>query len=397
MNSPPVVCLFFQAHQPFRTQSYDFFQIGSNPNYFDDKKNQLLLNDVCKQSYLPALQLFEKLHQKTGGQFSFGLSLSGTLLTQLERWRPDVLARFKNAVDLGVAVLTGGMMTHSISSFFSAQETARQIQNHRRLIFDYFGVRPTVFANTELIYRDDMVKTIQSFGYDTILAEGIQRYLGHRSPDYLYHAVDSPAVRLLLRNSDLSDDLGLRFSDRNWDAFPLTPDKFLNWVTAETAPIRNLFMGLESIGAYHPKESGIFDFWENLILGAHALGIRVHSPASVVNALEPCEGYSAPKHSSWAGVEKDKSAWQANVMQQEASQKLFRLQQLVESSNSKELFDHWSNLQSAEHFTAMSTQHAVDSAPYENYSYFMNILADLQIRSKVQMAQQILHNSEGLL
>jgi len=391
------VCLYFQAHQPFRARSYDFFQIGSDSNYFDDAESRRILNEVCEGSYLPALELFEKLYQGTKGNFSIGLGLSGTLITQLLRWRPDVLGRFQQLVASGIIELTGGMMTHSIASFFSAQEASRQMQNHRQLIKEHFGVRPTTFANTELIYRDDMVKMIQSFGYDTILVEGVERYLGHRSPDYLYHAVENPEVRLLVRNGSLSDDLSLRFSDQSWNEFPLTAEKYLSWLMSGSGLIKNLFFDMESIGCRHQPESGVFAFWENLVMQSQAENVVFQSPTAVATSTEACEAYSSPKHSSWASASKDKSAWQANVMQQEASQKLFRLQQLVESSNSPELYDKWSYLQSADHFITMSTNGDLEVGdPYQNYSYFMNILADLQMRVKYKMAEHILSKTSAL-
>ena len=407
LDSVPKVCLFFQAHQPYRTLSYDFFQIGSNPDYFDDQKNREILERVCEHSYIPSCLLFKKLHEATDGNFKFGFGLSGTLIKQLSEWRPDVLELFQELVSKGIAFLTGGMMTHSLASIFSAQEAARQIQKHRRLIHETFGVKPTVFANTELLYRDDMAKTILALGFNTILAEGVEDYLGHRSSDYLYHAQDCPEMHVLLRNGDLSDDVGFRFSDSGWDEHPLSADKFLSWITAEDGPVRNLFLDIETIGEHQSGETGIFNFWEDFIVKSHDQGISFLTPEDVSDSLPVCEGYSSPKHSSWADPEKDKSAWQANAMQQEASQKLFRLQQLVESSKSPALFASWERLQSADHFLSMSTKGGdtgvvhqrfrEHSDPYDCYSYFMNILADLQIRSKVSMAKNILDSSKELL
>jgi len=386
-DSKPSICLFFQAHQPYRTLPYDFFQIGSNADYFDDNKNREILKRVCDQSYIPAYILFKELHEVTNGNFKFGLGISGSLIKQLEEWRPDVLECFQELVSKGIAIPTGGMVSHSLASIFSSQEAARQIQKHRRLINDTFGVNPTVFANTELLYRDDMVKTILSLGYDTILAEGVQDYLGPRSPDYFYHAKDYPDIKLLLRNGGLSDDLGFRFSDPLWSESPLSAETFLSWINSETSPLRNIFLNLETIGEHQSAETGIFTFWRDFVTKGVEQGLRFISPDTIEQSTS--EAYSAPKHTSWADPEKDKSAWLANVMQQEASQKLFRLQQIVESSNSPELFEKWVNLQSADHFLSMSTKGGSTgevhqrfrehSDPYDCYSYFMNILADLQM------------------
>lgn len=394
------VCLFFQAHQPFRIRSYDFFQIGNDPNYFDDALNRDILHRVADRCYLPALQLFEELHHQTEGNFKAGLGISGTLITQLEKWRPDVLQRFQSLVAQGILFVTGGTYSNSLATFFSAQEAGRQIRNHRQIIKKYFQVKPTCFANTELIYRDDMVQMIKSFGYHTILAEGVQRYLGHRAPNFMYHANGDDSVKLLLRNAPLSDDIGFRFSDTSWDQWPLCANTYTDWILDSDHQVHNIFLDLETMGEHHDASSGIFDFWRSFILNGQSRGLRYLSPNDVAEELSPVDSYSSPKHSSWADYEKDKSAWQSNVMQQEASQKVFRLQQIVESSNCPHLFEDWSRLQSADHFLHMSTKGGstgeahrkfrVHADPYDSYSYFMNILADLQIRAKVKMARHLL-------
>lgn len=399
-NSPTSVCLFFQAHQPFRIKNYDFFQIGSEPDYFDHETDHNLLNRVCDRSYLPALNLFEHLHEKTNGNFSFGLGITGTLVTQLERHRPEVLKRFQDLVSKDIAILTGGTYSNSIATYFSSQEAMRQIQLHRKMLWEYFEKRPTTFANTELIYRDDLVQSIKSLGYSTILAEGVPEYLGHRSPDFLYHTKGDNEVNLLLRNYGLSDDVGFRFADTTWKEYPLTAERFTGWLQKSGYPLKNIFLDLETIGEHQGAETGIFQFWQNLILLGTKKGITFESPDQVLQRHPVVGEYSSPKHSSWADASKDKSAWQANVMQQEASQKLFRLQHFITSSNSVELLEHWTLLQSADHFLYMSTKEGSEGEvhqrfshlkdPYLTYSSFMNILADLKNRAQITMAQQLI-------
>ena len=400
------ICLFFQAHQPFRIKPYDFFQIGEEQDYFDHDFNKSALNNVCERSYIPTLKMFKKLHLETEGQFSFGLGISGSLLLQLEKHRPDVLTLFQEVVADGIAVLSGGTFSNSLATFFSAQEAARQILQHRKILSRLFEQRPTNFANTELIYRDDAVEMIHSLGYQSILAEGVPHYLEYRSPNYLYHTVTKEEVKLLLRNGSLSDDLGLRFSNQSWNEFPLTAEKFLDWCRNDEAPLLNLFNNIEAIGHYHGAETGVFNFWEALIKQAHSAGIVIESPSQATTRHTSQESYSSIKHSSWADEEKDKSAWQANVMQQEASQKLFRLEQNVLASHNEELIHSWTLLQSADNFMHISTKENAAGAfhnrfnphedPYTTYSYFMNILADLQLRSRVEMARYLAKEVKGL-
>jgi len=72
---------------------------------------------------------------------------------------------------------------------------------------------------------------------------------------------------LLLKNYRLSDDLAFRFSDRKWNEWPLTADKFNTWVedSVRYAPLLNLFMDYETFGEHQWAESGIFGFFEKFV------------------------------------------------------------------------------------------------------------------------------------
>ncbi len=393
-DAPPFVCFQFFAHHSYRLCPYDFFQIGEpQAPYFDLPATRQALDALCETSYLPALDLFTRLHACTEGRFSAGLGISSTLIQQLRDWRPDVLRRFQEVVALGALHPTGGLGTDSLVSVYSSSETSRQILSHKLAIEATFGVTPTVFANTALLYRDDLAPMVRSYGYDTILAEGIPDYLGYRSSSYLYHSSADPELAVLLRHQQLSEDLRFRFSDPTWDQFPLTAQRMVEWMLADPAPVRNLFLDLETLGGHQPADTGIFSFLDHLVNEGTEAGLRFCAPDVVRASLSPCEGYSSPKHSSWAGDTKDKTVWHANVMQQEYSQKLFRLQQSVESANDPDLYQDWAHLQSADHALALSTipghkpAHLATSDPYMDYSYQMNILADLQLRAKVASAQ----------
>lgn len=396
-TTPVSVHLFFQAHQPYRLREYDFFQIGNSDSYFDEFTNAEILSRVCDKSYLPAIQLFKKLSQKTDERFKVSLGLSGTLLEQLEDHRPDVLKGFQELVESGIAELVGGTYHHSLASIFSSQEFARQIQLHRKALHKYFGKQAEVFANTELLYRDDLAELLGANGFKGVLAEGVPHLLGQRSPDFVYKPSSIGNVSLLLRNGGLSDDVGFRFNDTNWSEYPLTAEKFLNWMEVSNGPLRNIFLDLETIGEHQPEHSGIFQFWEHFILQAVEKKMNFLHGSEVITQFPKVDSYSCPHHSSWADAEKDKSPWVGGIIQQESVQKLFRLQQWVMASDDRDLISKWGCLQTADHFLHMSTKggeagavHAYFSPyedPYMAYTYFMNILADVQIRARHALVQ----------
>ena len=59
---------------------------------------------------------------------------------------------------------------------------------HTDKVRDLFGVRPFVFRNTELIYRNGVAGRVSDMGYLGMLAEGADHLLGWRKPTFvLWH------------------------------------------------------------------------------------------------------------------------------------------------------------------------------------------------------------------
>ena len=56
--------------------------------------------------------------------------------------------------------------------------------------------------------------------------------LGWKSPHYQYHCAMNPNLKLLLRDFKLSDDISLRFSNSEWNEYPLFADKYIDWIAA---------------------------------------------------------------------------------------------------------------------------------------------------------------------
>ena len=84
---------------------------------------------------------------------------------------------------------------------------------HDEKIRMLFGQTPTVLRNTELIYCDEMAPQIYAMGYKGVITEGAKHILGWKSPNYIYSAAECPELKLLLKNSKLSDDIAFRFSN----------------------------------------------------------------------------------------------------------------------------------------------------------------------------------------
>ena len=241
------VCLYFQVHQPWRLKKYRFFNMGKDHNYLDDLLNRSIMQKVARQCYLPMNALLLKLIKENKGKFRCSFSITGTAVEQFRAFAPEVLDSFKALAETGCVEFLAETYSHSLASLASKEDFREQVKLHTAMLKKEFGVKPTAFRNTELIYSDDIGAMVAEMGFKTMLAEGAKHVLGWKSPNYVYANAIDQKLRLLLRNYKLSDDIAFRFSDRNWDQYPLTVDKYVGWLTSENTPgeVINLFMDYE--------------------------------------------------------------------------------------------------------------------------------------------------------
>ena len=394
----PDVCLYFQVHQPNRLLPYDFFRIGENAVYEDVAMNVEILNKVADNCYLPANRMFKRLVRENDGRFRMALSISGIVIEQMQRYRPDVLESFRELVATGGVELLAETYYSSLAFVHSNKEFERQVDLHLQKLEEVFHVRPRVFRNTGLIYNDAIAAKSETMGFDGIIAEGVARNLGGQSPNFIYRAPTTARIKTLLRNTVLSDDLGFRFADPAWSEYPLTPAKFADWLAKCDGDVVNLFMDYETIGEHQSESTGIFDFWEALPEAVDEAGLQWVTPTEAVELYRAAREYSSRQLTSWADAERDLSAWMGNVMQQEAIAKLNCLEPEILAVNDPQLTDLWAKMQTSDHFYWMSTKGGTDGkahshvtpypSPYDAYIYFMNVLADLQIRLRRAQEQK---------
>jgi alpha-amylase len=385
------VCFYFQVHQPFRLRRYAFHEIGHNPFYEDEDKNSAILNKVAEKCYLPANALLLDLIHRFEGRFRVSFSLSGVVLEQMERYRPDVLASFQALVASGAVELLSETHYHSLAALYSPVEFQRQVAQHRQLVERHFHVTPTVFRNTELIYSDAIGSMVHALGFKGQLAEGVDRLLQGRSPAYVYKhpSVDLP---LLLKQYSLSDDVAFRFSDKGWPAYPLTAETYASWLHAlyDTSTI-NLFMDYETFGEHQWAETGIFEFMRHLpeavLRHQH---FAFHTPSEVLSHNMQVGEYAAPVPTSWADAERDLSAWLENDMQRECMERIYSLEDIVKRKGDPDLLTVWGKLQTSDHFYYMSTKFWADGdvhkyfspydSPYDACLYYRHVWSDFEKR-----------------
>lgn len=390
------IVLYLHVHQPFRIRHYTIFDAGANHDYFDAsyddrRNNERIIHKVAEKSYIPTNKKLLGLLERHP-EFKLSMSITGTVLEQLEYWSPATLRSFQDLIATGRVEIVAETYHHSLAFFYSLAEFEMQVQMHRNKVQQLFGQSPQVFRNTELSYNNDLAYWADKAGYKGILAEGWDPVLGWRSPNFIYRPTYTNNIRLLMKNYKLSDDIAFRFGDQNWGEWPLTADKFSHWLS-ETGDATNfnLFMDYETFGEHQWTESGIFDFLEHL--PAHWLATEGHSFMTVseaIDAFDAVDSVDTPQTTTWADTERDLTAWLGNPMQQQAIRALYDLQTPIIKSNDLSLIEDWRKLQTSDHFYYMCTKwfndgdvHAYFSpyeTPYEAYMNFMNAWHDLQFR-----------------
>lgn len=387
------ICFYFQVHQPFRIRNYSFFDIGRSDQYEDDQKNEEILNKVAEKCYLKTNRKMLELIQRHNGKFRICYSLSGTVIEQFEKYRPDVLQSFIDLANTGCVEFLAETYSHSLSFVYSKKEFVRQVKKHGAIIKKHFNQEPKVFRNTELIFNNELAVFMEQMGYKGVICEGVDRLLNGRSPNYLYKPVGAPKTKLLLKNHLLSDDIAFRFSDQGWKEFPLTANKFATWVhsVAGQGETINLFMDYETFGEHQWESTGIFNFLDHLPaeIFKHP-DFDFKTPSEVIDTYPTRDTYDAHDYISWADTERDLSAWLSNSMQHEALKQIYSIEETVMNCGDPDLLRTWERLTTSDHFYYMCTKFWNDGdvhkyfspydSPYDAYMFFMNVFSDLECK-----------------
>ena len=401
------IVLYLHVHQPLRVRQYSIFDTAERHDYFseagnNDRNNEQVFRKVVEKSYRPMNALLEKLLARHP-EFRVSFSITGTFIEQAEMWAPDVLESFKRLVSTGQVEIIAETYYHSLAFFYSRSEFEYQVEFHKQKIRELFDVETSIFRNTELSYNNELAKWADEYGFKGILAEGWDPILGWRSPNHIYRPVETKDIRLLLKNYRLSDDVAFRFSNRAWEQWPLTADKYNQWAndSISDSQLINLFMDYETFGEHQWEDTGIFNFFETFI-GKWLSNFEntFYTPSEAIDANPSVGEISMPHTVTWADTERDLTAWLGNSMQQEALRHLYAMEDNILHTGDYELIADWRKLQTSDHVYYMCTKWFTDGdvhayfspydSPYDAFLYFMNALRDIRYRL-------LAHHQGGLL
>ncbi len=370
-----------------RLRTYRFFDMGRDHNYLDDARNRTAMQSIAAESYIPTNEMLLNLIRKYDGRLKVSFYISGLAIEQMRSFAPEALQGFRKLAATGCAEFVAGTYSHSFAALAGREALEKEVELHTAMMQAEFGVRPTAFFDTAMLYNDTIGGMIADMGFKTILVEGARHVLGWKSPNFVYANPQDQKVRLLLRNYRLSDDLAFRFSDSRWNEWPLTADKFAGWICESEGETFNIFTDYAAIGAWNKEQSGIFDFIKAFVDNVcRDDDMRFATVTESAAAHQPIGVLYVNHETTWADEERDTSSWLGNELQQEAFGKLYAQQENVRRLDDPDFNHVWQFLQNADNFYWMATKWFTDSnqqisgspynSSYEAFINYMNVLSD---------------------
>jgi alpha-amylase len=271
------------VHLPYNPKWYwpveGFVGIPEMDRYFDRNsifskflkasRQMLRLNDLILESI------------ERGGKYSF--DLSGPFLEQC-RWDPELLESFYELGETGGVEFTGSCNYHSLSSLYpDLSWFNEEVIMYKETLRELLDITPETFVNTELLYTERAERILTDLGFKCLIAEGSRNLMNGYDPVHVFEN----HVPTLLRHINLSEDLELRFSKKDWQGYPLIPEKFVDWINSMDGDVLTLYINYQNICFHYRNKSMIADFIRLLPETLKSRGIEMLTPAEAVKRFKP--------------------------------------------------------------------------------------------------------------
>ncbi|MEI8173838.1 MAG: glycogen/starch synthase [Deltaproteobacteria bacterium] len=372
----PLVTFYFQLHQPLRLHP-------ERDKFLWDEKNREIFIKVSEKCYLPATNMFTEL-VSSHPEFKITLSMSGTFLEQAQLYQPAVIRALQELYAAGMennqVEFLDETYYHSLTSLFKdpgKQEFRDQVSLHREKMRILFGVFPTSFRNTELMYNNHIADVVADMGYAAILCERREdMYTGSDhpiSPNAVFRSRGNNLI-VIPRNRELSDDVAFRFPND-----PITPDQYAAYIARIDGEAVLLGYDYEHIGEHIWEDKGIFDFWRGLpeSLSKHS-NIVISNPSEIAERFKDADCPVLNIHglatSSWADAGRDTFGWLGNLTQYELFKDIESLEKDARRSG-MELFTQWRHLTTSDHIYFLHERIGEDHAVHAYFNPYGGSIA----------------------
>ena len=313
---------------------------------FDERMNERYFRKVAEYSYYPAVRMFLELVRK-GMKLAIGFSFS--FLRQAMMWDPELMNLFRELAAEENVEIIGVEPYHSFQFLLDLPAFVSRMRWMADEIERLFAKRPVVTDTTEMCMSATLYDALDSAGFRGTVMDGRPWVLQWRESTHLYRYGDeTPYARpietgrrtadagsqfiapgpaaprkrgksqsntvdserksspyLLTRHVELSDDVGFRFSNRNWSGYPLYADTYAKWIADTQGDFVFLGWDFETFGEHHRADSGIFDFMRALPYELLKRGIGFSTPGELIDRYSNAgKAYYLPLPvfpTTWAG------------------------------------------------------------------------------------------------
>lgn len=383
------ICFCFQMHAPYSLKRYRFFEIGQDHYYYDDMQTEDHVASLINTSYMPLCNTLTEMIRLSKGRFHCALSVSGIMLEMFEQYNPEMIDILKELAATGCVEFVVTPYAYSLASVYSDTEAVEQLQSQQAQVKQLLGVESTTAFLTELLYSDEIAIQLHKLGFKAVMTEGAKHILSWKSPNYVYSSSAAPKLKVLLRNTNLSDELAFHFSDPAWHNFPMDAERFATTLATlpEQEQVTNIWVGAETFGVRQSAMTGIFDFLKAFPYYAMEQGMGFMTPSEITKKFVATDAIVVPYPLTWAGEAKDLSIYNGNDLQQEALQKLYAVAERVHLCQDKRLKHDWLILQDVNYLHFMNHIDQGDTqfeSAYDAFINYMNILSDFLQRVEEQ-------------
>lgn len=385
------ISLCFQVHHPFHFQTYRFLDIGSNKSYYNEPRIEREIIEAAEKYYLPTNEFLLKLISKTSGKLKLAFYISGTAIEQFLMYKPELLNSFKQLADTGQIEFLGSTSSHSLISLTNQKtELINQIKDYQAKIGYYFGKKPNVFVNSDLMYSDLMGKDIYESGYRAMITNGTRKILTWQSPGYVYSNCFKPEMHVYFRNELISNQLEEQLNKLNSEESNTFKNSFLailNNLNKEE-PVVNFYTDYKILGGVGlDKKHSFLKTFVSQVNRSNEMEFvfpseisELYGPVAAIKAYDPiC--WVNHFHSDY---------YPGNELQTEAIKQLYLLRSLISEIDNINLQADWNFLQTSDHIHLMDDQHpeyrgdensdCIYKTKYDAFINFMNILDDFRLR-----------------
>ncbi len=388
------ISLSFTLHQPVALKRYRFFDIGYDDYYYDDYANERRIRILADECYLPNNQKLLELITKYKDRIKAAFCLSGTIIDLFTLYAPEVIKSFQQLASTGNVEFLAETYSHSLASLENIHEFERQAEFHARQMSKIFGKRPEVFKYTEFIFSGTIGRALAGEGFKFLLAEEEDSFPGWKGPDHVYCCSVNRNLKILFKNTFLSNKAALFLSDEGPEDNQLQHESFVSLLNnmPDEGNIINICIDYEIIkNARIRTNKGGLNHFETFIKNiAESEKLNLKMPSELCKETAHVCEITIPD--SFIGSEKSErfEKLMGNELQKEALDRLYDIRYRINHEKDHLLWKDWQYLQSSDHFYYMSSifftdghsdhHHNPYDNPYEAFINYMNVLSDFTRR-----------------